>query len=123
MHIAFAYEVINTVRKEEPELFNEQMNEMVIQMLEDAIDCEMAFAQDILDQGVAGLSLKDMRQYLEFVADQRLEALHIAPRYNVKNPFPFLELQDMQELANFFERRVSAYQLGVSGAVSFDESF
>lgn len=123
MHIAFAYEVINTVRKEQPELFNEQMNEMIIQMLEDAIDCEMTFAQDILDHGVAGLSAKDMRQYLEFVADQRLEALHIAPRYNVKNPFPFLELQDMQELANFFERRVSAYQMGVSGAVAFDEAF
>lgn len=123
MHIAFAYEVINTVRKEEPELFNEQMNEMIIQMLEDAIDCEMAFAQDVLDMGVAGLSQKDMRQYLEFVADQRLEALHIPPRYNVKNPFPFLELQDMQELANFFERRVSAYQVGVTGAVAFDEAF
>jgi ribonucleoside-diphosphate reductase beta chain len=123
MHIAFATEVINTVRKEEPELFNEQMNEMIIQMIEDAIDCEMAFAKDILDHGVAGLSLKDMRQYLEFVADQRLEALHIPPRYNVKNPFPFMELQDMQELANFFERRVSAYQVGVTGAVSFDEAF
>lgn len=123
MHIAFANEVINTVRKEEPGLFNEQMNEMVIQMMEDAIDCEMAFAKDILDHGVAGLSLKDMRQYLEFVADQRLESLHIAPRYNVKNPFTFMELQDMQELANFFERRVSAYQMGVTGEVAFDEAF
>lgn len=123
MHIAFANEVINTVRKEEPHLFNEQMNEMVIQMMEDAIECEMAFAADILENGIAGLSLKDMRQYLEFVADQRLEALHIAPRYNVKNPFSFMELQDMQELANFFERRVSAYQMGVTGAVAFDESF
>ncbi len=123
MHIAFATEVINQVRKEEPALFNEQMNEMVIQMIEDAIDCEMGFAQDILEHGVAGLSLKDMRQYLEFVADQRLESLRIPPRYNVKNPFTFMELQDMQELANFFERRVSAYQLGVSGSVSFDESF
>lgn len=123
MHIAFATEVINTVRREEPGLFNEQMNEMVIQMMEDAIECEMAFAKDILDHGVAGLSLKDMRQYLEFVADQRLESLHIPPRYNVKNPFPFMELQDMQELANFFERRVSAYQTGISGSVSFDETF
>jgi ribonucleoside-diphosphate reductase beta chain len=123
MHMAFAMEVINTARKEEPELFNEQMNEMIIQMLEDAIDCEMTFAQDILEHGVAGLSLTDMRKYLEFVADQRLEALHIAPRYKTKNPFSFMELQDVQELANFFERRVSAYQVGVSGAVAFDESF
>jgi ribonucleoside-diphosphate reductase beta chain len=123
MHINFAMEVINTARKEDPTLFNEQMNDMVIQMMEDAIDAEMGFAKDILEQGVAGLSLKDMRQYLEFIADQRLEALHIPPRYNVKNPFPFMELQDMQELANFFERRVSAYQMGVTGAVTFDESF
>ncbi len=123
MHMAFALEVINTARKEEPTLFNEQMNEMIVQMIEDAIECEMGFAEDILEHGIAGLSLKDMRQYLEFVADQRLESLHIAPRYNVKNPFSFMELQDMQELANFFERRVSAYQMGVSGAVSFDESF
>ncbi len=123
MHMAFAMEAIKTARKEEPDLFNEQMEEMVTQMLEDAIECEMGFAQDILQHGVAGLSPKDMRQYLEFCADQRLESLHIAPRYNVKNPFNFMELQDMQELANFFERRVSAYQVGVSGAVAFDESF
>ncbi len=123
MHIAFANEVIQTARKEEPSLFNEQMNDMVVQMMEDAIECEMAFAEDILEHGVAGMSLKDMRQYLEFVADQRLESLHIAPRFNVRNPFGFMELQDMQELANFFERRVSAYQMGVSGQVAFDEVF
>lgn len=123
MHINFALEVIETARKEEPGLFNEQMNEMVIQMIEDAIDAEMGFAKDILEHGVAGLSLKDMRTYLEFVADQRLESLHIPARYKAKNPFPFMELQDMQELANFFERRVSAYQMGVSGSVTFDESF
>lgn len=123
MHMAFAMEVINQARKEEPALFNEQMNEMVVQMLEDAIDCEMTFAEDLLTHGVAGLSAGDMRQYLEYIADQRLEALNIPKRYNAKNPFTFMELQDMQELANFFERRVSAYQMGVSGQVSFDESF
>lgn len=123
MHIAFANEVVQTARREEPGLFNEQMNEMIVQMMEDAIDCEMGFATDILEHGIAGLSLKDMRQYLEFIADQRLESLNISPRYRVKNPFPFMELQDMQELANFFERRVSAYQTGISGSVSFDETF
>jgi ribonucleoside-diphosphate reductase beta chain len=122
-HMNFAFKVIETVREEEPELFNEPMQQMVVSMLEDAVDCEMGFATDILDQGVAGLSVKDMRQYLEFIADQRLQALNIAPRFNTKNPFGFMELQDVQELTNFFERRVSAYQVGVSGAVTFDESF
>jgi hypothetical protein len=32
-------------------------------------------------------------------------------------------VQDVQELANFFERTVSAYQTGVSGDVAFDEDF
>jgi ribonucleoside-diphosphate reductase beta chain len=34
-----------------------------------------------------------------------------------------MELQDVQELTNFFERRVSAYQVAVEGGVAFDESF
>lgn len=123
MHINFAMEVIATARKEEPGLFNQQMNDMVTEMIADAIECEMAFADDILGFGVAGLSPKDMRQYLQFIADQRLEALHIPARYHVKNPFSFMELQDMQELANFFERRVSAYQTGITGNVTFDETF
>jgi ribonucleoside-diphosphate reductase beta chain len=123
MHMAFAMQVIETVRKEDPTIFNEQMEEMITQMLEDAIDCEMTFAEDLVANGIAGLSLNDMRQYLEYIADRRLESLHIAPRYKTKNPFSFMELQDMQELANFFERRVSAYQTGISGQVSFDETF
>jgi ribonucleoside-diphosphate reductase beta chain len=43
--------------------------------------------------------------------------------YGSKNPFGFLDLQDVQELSNFFERRVSAYQMGVTGDVSFDHDF
>lgn len=122
-HMNFAFEVIKTARKEEPELFNQQMIDMVVSMIEEAVDCEFAFAQDVLDLGVAGLSVKDMRQYLEFIADQRLAMLNISPRFHAKNPFPFMELQDVQELTNFFERRVSAYQVGVTGQVAFDESF
>lgn len=122
-HMNFAFEVIKTARIEEPKLFDERMEGMIVSMLEEAIDCEMQFANDILEFGIAGLSAKDMREYLQFCADQRLFSLNIAPRFNSKNPFSFMELQDVQELTNFFERRVSAYQVGVSGAVSFDESF
>ena len=64
-----------------------------------------------------------MRTYLEFIADQRLLNLGLEKRYGAKNPFGFMDLQDVQELSNFFERRVSAYQVGVTGQVAFDESF
>lgn len=122
-HIDFAYKVIETACQEEPDLFNSGMKDMVIAMFNDAIDCELTFADDILENGIAGLSRKDMKTYLQYVADQRLERLGIAHQFNVKNPFDFMELQDTQELANFFERRVSAYQIGVTGEVAFDESF
>lgn len=122
-HIDFAFKVIDTVLEEEPQLFDDRMKDMVIAMFKDAIETEMLFATDILDHGVAGLSGKDMRTYLEFIADQRLERLGIPHQFKAKNPFDFMALQDTQELTNFFERRVAAYQVGVSGNVSFDESF
>ena len=123
MHMAFAFEVVDTVKKEEPGLFDKAMKENIVKMLEEAVNCELTFAEDLLGQGVAGLSIRDMKQYLQFIADQRLTRLDIPARYGSRNPFPFMELQDVQELTNFFERRVSAYQTGIKGEVSFDEQF
>jgi len=122
-HIEFALHVIGTVRKEAPHLFDAELIGDVKAMLEEAVDCEMAFAEDVLSQGVAGLSPADMREYLQYVADCRLAALGIEPIYRSRNPFSFMELQDVQELANFFERRVSAYQVGVTGEVVFHDDF
>lgn len=122
-HMNFAFEVVNTVREESPHLFDDRMRAKVIEMMEEAVECEMAFADDLLEGGVPGLSPTDMRVYLEFCADQRLANLGMEKHYGSKNPFAFMELQDVQELSNFFERRVSAYQMGVTGEVSFDEVF
>ena len=87
------------------------------------LPAETAFAKDLLGRGIPGLSLADMRAYLEHVADRRLAQLGLPPAYGSANPFAFLELQDVQELSNFFERRVSAYQVAVGGGVTFDEAF
>lgn len=122
-HMAFAFEVVETVRREEPDLFDDELKAQIVTMLKEAVDCEMTFAEDILSGGISGLSQRDMRQYLEFVADQRLMNLDMEPHFGAKNPFAFMELQDVQELSNFFERRVSAYQVSVTGEVGFDEDF
>ena len=122
-HMAFAFEVVRTVRAQEPELFDDAMRAQVEEMMEEAIACETQFAEDVLSGGVAGISVKHMRQYLEYCADQRLVQLGMPKKYGTKNPFDFMDLQDVQELANFFERRVSAYQVGVPGEVAFDMAF
>ena len=122
-HMAFAFEVVRTVRREEPDLFDEELTRSVFEMLDEAIECETQFAEDLLGTGVVGLSVADVRSYLEFCADQRLATLGLPKRYFTKNPLAFMDLQDVQEVTNFFERRVSAYQVGVHGEVVLDAAF
>jgi len=122
-HIDFAFKAMEIVVREEPSLFEPSMKEMIITMFKEAIACEMMFAEEILSKGMAGMSLRDMQTYLQYIADLRLERIGIPAQFKVKNPFSFMELQDTQELTNFFERRVSAYQTGVKGEVSFNENF
>jgi ribonucleoside-diphosphate reductase beta chain len=122
-HLEFAFEVVNVVRAEEPSLFDAELEQKIVEMMKEAVDCELQFAEDLLSGGVAGLSVREMRQYLEYVADSRVVRLGMEPIFGAKNPFAFMELQDVQELTNFFERRVSAYQVAVAGEVAFHEDF
>jgi ribonucleoside-diphosphate reductase beta chain len=122
-HMNFALEVIEQVRREEPDLFDDDLRRRVTDMVSEAVEVEFAFAEDLLSEGIAGMSLADTREYLQFVADQRLAMLGMPRKWGSRNPFHFMELQDVQELTNFFERTVSAYQVGVDGDVSFDEDF
>ncbi len=122
-HMAFAFEVVETIRRQEPQLFDNDLEERVRKMLSEAVNAETQFAQDLLVGGIVGLSQRDMRQYLEYCADQRLQTLAIKPLYNAKNPFSFMALQDVQELTNFFERRASAYQMAVEGDVVLNGAF
>ena len=122
-HMQFAFEVVKQVRQEEPDLFDADLKRDVVSMLEEAVEAETQFAEDLLGEGLAGLSLRDVRGYLEYVADQRLQQLGMPTHYGTKNPLSFMELQDVQELTNFFERRVASYQVGVTGEVSLDSAF
>ncbi|MFF2543714.1 ribonucleotide-diphosphate reductase subunit beta [Kitasatospora sp. NPDC058063] len=123
MHMDFAMSVVDTVREEEPDLFDDEMAKQVTEMLEEAVEAELQFAQDLCGDGLPGMNTASMREYLEAVADQRLARLGLPIRYGSTNPFGFMELQNVQELTNFFERRVSAYQVAVEGTVAFDDDF
>jgi ribonucleoside-diphosphate reductase beta chain len=122
-HMQFAFEVVNQVREQEPDLFDADMQNDVLQMLQEAVDAETQFAEDLLGEGLAGLSIGHVRGYLEYVADQRLQQLGMPKHWGTKNPLSFMELQDVQELTNFFERRVASYQVGVTGEVTLDGAF
>ncbi|WP_406324631.1 ribonucleotide-diphosphate reductase subunit beta [Streptomyces niveus] len=123
MHMNFAFEVVDTVRKEEPELFDGALQQQVTDMLKEAVEAELQFGRDLCGDGLPGMNTESMREYLQCVADQRLQRLGFPPVYGSENPFSFMELQGVQELTNFFERRPSAYQVAVEGTVGFDDDF
>jgi ribonucleoside-diphosphate reductase beta chain len=122
-HIRFGYELIRLIRAEEPELLDSKMEDEIREMMAQAIDAELLFAQDTLQDEVGTLTSSDMRKYLEYVASMRLNWLEISSPWKAANPFDFVQLQDVPELTNFFERRVTGYRLGIAGTVRFDASF
>src|SRR5690606_41763729 len=109
-HMAFAFEVVDTVRREEPSLFDAELERDVVTMLDEAIACETQFAEDLLGGGVCGLSVAEVRQDLEYCADQRLRTLGLPRRYRAKNPVRFLALPVVLEGTSFCELRGSAAQ-------------
>ena len=126
MHIEGTMKVIETIRQEYPHLFDAALEKRILNMIEEALDVEMAFCSDALSQGVTGISPAMMYEYLQYVADQRLVQLGFKKRYHAKNPFSFMVLQDVQPLTNFFEKKVTEYQKGFEAkgtSVVFDASF
>lgn len=116
-HMTVAFEVVDIIRREYPQLWDDELERDIVNMLQDAIDCEMQFAHDALSLGVAGLPEADMHEYLKFVADNSLERLGMERVFGGKNNFDFMELQNLQGHSNFFERTVSSYQVNVTGDV------
>jgi ribonucleotide reductase beta subunit family protein with ferritin-like domain len=43
--------------------------------------------------------------------------------FNTENPFDFMRALDVQNITNFFEKRVSEYQRPTDRALAFDETF
>lgn len=126
MHIEGAMAVVQVIKDEYPHLFSKSLEQKIHTMLEEAIGAEMQFCNDSLNYGVTGMTENDMRQYLEYVADQRLVQLGYDKKYKARNPFSFMVLQDIQPLTNFFEKRVTEYQKGLksdASEITFDANF
>ena len=85
-------------------------------MIEEAVECGKRVRGDVLAGGVVGMTRAEMRQYLEYVADQRLTMLGTAVRYNARNPFSFMELQERPGAHQLLcERRVRHTRWGSGG--------
>ncbi len=113
VHLKFGMHMINTIVDEHPEIWTEEFKAQLVKNITEAVDLEDTYAKDALPKGILGLRSDTIREYLEFIADRRLERINLPKQYGTKNPFPWMsEVIDLSKEKNFFESRVTEYQQG-----------
>lgn len=119
MHLNFGIDVINQIKLENPQLWTEEFQAEIKQMVLQGAELEIAYARDTMPRGVLGMNAAMMEEYLQFIANRRLAQLGLTEAYaGAKNPFPWMsEIMDLRKEKNFFETRVIEYQTG--GALSW----
>ena len=119
IHLSFGVDLINGIKAENPELWTPEFQERMIDRIKEAVELEIAYAKDCLPNGILGLNADLFRDYVQYVADRRLERINLPAQYGSANPFSWMsETIDLTKEKNFFETRVTEYQVGA--ALSWD---
>ncbi|XKT74218.1 MAG: ribonucleotide-diphosphate reductase subunit beta [Patescibacteria group bacterium UBA2163] len=115
MHLNFGIEVINGLKKENPELWTQEFQDRITGLVAEAAKLEYTYAQEVFPTGIFGLNAEGFRQYIEHIADRRLERVGLPAQFGSPNPFPWMsEAIDLSKKKNFFETRVTEYKTGGS---------
>jgi ribonucleoside-diphosphate reductase beta chain len=110
-HLNFGIDLINGIIAENPELWTAALREKTTERIARAVELEIAYAEDCLPRGVLGLNASLFRDYVQHIADRRLERIGLSTCYGSPNPFPWMsEAVDLRKEKNFFETRVTEYQ-------------
>lgn len=113
MHLNFGINMINTIKEEQPELWTQVFQQRIIDLVKKAAVLEYTFAQEVFPRGIFGMNAEGFKQYIEHIADRRLQRVELPPQFNVANPFPWMsEAIDLSKEKNFFETRVTEYKVG-----------
>ncbi|MEM1062805.1 MAG: ribonucleotide-diphosphate reductase subunit beta, partial [Planctomycetota bacterium] len=118
-HLNFGLDLINGIKAENPEVWTEEFQDLIIGRIKEAVELEVAYAKDCLPSGVLGLNADLFREYVGHIADRRLERLGLPTQFGTSNPFPWMsETIDLSKEKNFFETRVTEYQS--AGSLNWD---
>jgi ribonucleoside-diphosphate reductase beta chain len=114
LHIEFGTKLINRIREDDPKIWTKAFEKETIEQIETAIELEIAYARDVLPNGILGLNSDMFIDYVQYIANRRLGNLDIpSPFGNTQNPFPWMsEIIDLEKCKNFFETRVTEYSVG-----------
>jgi ribonucleoside-diphosphate reductase beta chain len=110
-HLNFGIDLINGIKEENPGVWTLEFQKHIVDLVKQAVELEVAYAEGCLPQGILGLRASMFRDYVQHIADRRLERIGIKAPYGSKNPFPWMsETIDLFKEKNFFETRVTEYQ-------------
>jgi len=113
LHLAFGCDLINTIKTENPAIWTQEFQDEIVSLVKQAVVLECAYATDACPDGIVGISAQQFSEYVEFIADRRLERIDLPKQYHTKNPFPWMsQATDLAKEKNFFESRVTEYQTG-----------
>ena len=91
-------------------IVNKISQEEVYEMMDEAVVIETEFITESLPVKLIGMNSDLMTKYIKYVADWLLTNLGYNKKYNVKNPFTFMNTIGMESRSNFFDERSSTYQ-------------
>lgn len=89
-----------------------ELSKRIRSVFHQAVLNEDAFVDLAFEMGpIEGLSAFEIKQYIRFIADLRLDQLGEAPMFNItKNPLPWITtMLNLPEHGNFFETTVTEY--------------
>ncbi len=111
VHLNFGIDLINGIKEENAEVWTPEFQAHIIELIKQGVELEYNYAKDCLPKGILGLTAPMFRDYVQYIADRRLERIGLKPIYKSKNPFPWMsETIDLGKEKNFFETRVNEYQ-------------
>lgn len=95
-------------------LQNKLTQKEIEEIIKPAVELEETFICESIDCPMVGMNDKLMRQYIRYVADRIITQLGYDKIYNTQNPFSFMENISLDGKTNFFEKRVTEYQMAGS---------
>jgi len=119
VHLAFGADLVNNIVTENPEIWTDEFKKVITENIKKGVELECAYAKDCLPRGILGLNAELIGEYVQYIADRRLERIGLSKVYGAKNPFPWMsEVIDLRKEKNFFETRVTEYKTG--GTIKWD---
>ena len=125
LHTNSIIRLFHTFLSENPEVKSKDFFEDLKNACSIVVGHEDSFIDKAFELGgVEGLDAENVKKYIRYIADNRLNQLGIDPIYNVgKNPLPYMdEMLNSLEHANFFESRATEYSRAATQG-TWDEAF